>query len=156
VYDPDDSEQEARRTMIRRAVEKEAESENSEDSEDSEDSEEEDEGSAPSDLEGSIIVSGESRHPQRPKERSKVYQHKVVRNGQEIVLRTLKCCGKHFKRPTRMNDHFRAHHPRREIPFPRRGGLHNHNVNVKQRRERTKQKHQRYNEKRRRNREHRA
>jgi len=146
VYDPDDIEQEARRTMIRRAVAKEAESE---DSEDSEHEEESSSSTAPSALDGSITASDESGRSQQPKAQSKVFQHKVVRNGREIVLRTLKCCGKHFKRPTRMNDHFRSHHPRRDIPFPRRGGLHNHNVDIKKRIEKRRQKHQRHNKKRR-------
>lgn len=133
--------------MIRRAVAKEAESEDSEDSEDQND--ESITAPSTSDGETSVMSSERFENLQRPNAQNKVFQHKVVRNGREIVLRTLKCCGHRFKRPTRMNDHFRSYHPKRDIPFPRRGGLHNHNVDIKERKEKRRQKYQRYNKKRR-------
>jgi hypothetical protein len=82
----------------------------------------------------------------KKKERSK-HQWKVVRKGKEIVKRRMECCGKVYKRTSRLNDHYRAVHPEMSIPFPRKGGLHNREVDIIARKQKIKQRNERYRRK---------
>lgn len=77
-----------------------------------------------------------------------IFQRKVVRNGKEIRLKKMECCGISFARPTRMNNHFKDVHPDQKIPFPVKGGLRNRNVDIVARAQRIKEKHRKYDGKR--------
>jgi hypothetical protein len=83
-------------------------------------------------------------HQNVPGGSERPYQRKAIRKGKQIVIRHLTCCEKRFKRGTRMNEHFADVHPERSIPFPRKGGLRNRNVDMAKRKEKIKERNQEY------------